>query len=236
MRSMVEGARDPNAPSVGCAATSPQAAGEDRRCHERTAFELDHVGVGARDLAPLAAAYERLGFTLTPVARHRGKATGNRCVMLQHGYLELIALIDPSIPDNGCHAQLERYAGLHIIALGIHDFGRDARPTEAGRVRHCGCRHRSSARWTMPTQAGAQARFERIPAARCAGRDHPADQAPHRGIRSGSPASPAHANQRGIAGGCRARGAGPGRDGGAAVSRLAGRAGRTGFGGRLSRW
>ncbi len=31
----------------------------------------------------LAAAYARLGFTLTPMARHRGKATANRCIMLR---------------------------------------------------------------------------------------------------------------------------------------------------------
>ncbi len=96
------------------------------------AFELDHVGVGAVDLASLAAAYERLGFTLTPVARHRGKATHNRCIMLQHGYLELIAPVDPSIPDN-LHGQLDRYAGLHIIALGIHDSAATlARLNQAG--------------------------------------------------------------------------------------------------------
>ena len=84
------------------------------------AFELDHVGVGGRDLGALAAAYERLGFTLTPMARHRGKATANRCIMLDAGYLELIAPVDTTIPDR-LHAQLDRYAGLHIVALGIED-------------------------------------------------------------------------------------------------------------------
>ncbi len=84
------------------------------------AVELDHVGVGARSLDGLAAAYARLGFTLTPMARHRGKATANRCIMLARGYLELIAPVDAAVPDR-LHGQLDRYAGLHIVALGIED-------------------------------------------------------------------------------------------------------------------
>ena len=126
-----------------------------------TAFELDHVGVAARDLVPLAAAYERLGFTLTPFARHRGKATGNRCIMLQHGYLELIALIDPSVPDN-LHAQLGRYAGLHIIALGIHDS-----EATLARLRQAGLDIAGIAPLERPVDeadpASPLARFERIP-------------------------------------------------------------------------
>ena len=126
-----------------------------------TAFELDHVGVAARDLAPLAATYERLGFTLTPFARHRGKATGNRCIMLQQGYLELIALIDPAIPDN-LHAQLARYAGLHIIALGIHDS-----EATLARLRLAGLDIAGVAPLDRPVDdadpSGPQARFERIP-------------------------------------------------------------------------
>ncbi len=125
------------------------------------AFELDHVGVGARDLAPLATAYERLGFTLTPTARHRGKATGNRCIMLDHGYIELIALIDPSMPDK-LQAQLDRYAGLHIIALGIEDS--DA---TLDRLRRAGLDIAGITPLERPVDdadpTGLQARFERIP-------------------------------------------------------------------------
>ncbi len=97
-----------------------------------TATTLDHVGVGARDLAALAATYERLGFTLTPVARHRGKATWNRCAMLTQGYLELIAPADPAIPDR-LHGQLDRYEGLVIVAFGMADTaGNLARLHRAG--------------------------------------------------------------------------------------------------------
>ena len=126
-----------------------------------SAFELDHVGVGSRDLGPLAATYERLGFTLTPAARHRGKATGNRCIMLQHGYVELIALIDPSIPDR-LAAQLDRYAGLHIIALGIDDP-----QATLARLAKAGMGGLEVVPLERPVDdadpSGPQARFERIP-------------------------------------------------------------------------
>ena len=125
------------------------------------AFELDHVGVGGRDLAALADAYQRLGFTLTPMARHRGKATGNRCIMLQHGYLELIALIDQSIPDV-LTAQLGRYAGLHIIALGIADSA-----STLERLNRAGLDIPDVTPLERPVDEadpdGPQARFERIP-------------------------------------------------------------------------
>ena len=141
------------------------------------AFELDHVGVGARELAPLAAAYQRLGFTLTPVARHRGKATGNHCIMLQHGYLELIALLDPAIPDR-LQQQLERYAGLHIIALGIVDSA-----ATLERLRQSGLDVPGVAPLERPVDDadpdGPQARFERIMLPDAPEGTIPAHQAPH---------------------------------------------------------
>ncbi len=125
------------------------------------AFELDHVGVGAWDLAGLAATYQRLGFALTPMARHRGKATGNRCIMLQHGYLELIAPVDPAIPDV-LQDQLARYAGLHIIALGIEDSA-----ATLDRLNRAGLAIPGITPLERPVDeadpAGPQARFERIP-------------------------------------------------------------------------
>ena len=126
-----------------------------------SAFELDHVGVGGRDLGKLAAAYQRLGFTLTPMARHRGRATANRCIMLDHGYLELIAPVDAAIPDR-LHGQLDRYAGLHIVALGIQDS-----EATLGRLRKAGLDIQAVTPLERPVDDadpdGPQARFERIP-------------------------------------------------------------------------
>ncbi|MBY0336297.1 MAG: VOC family protein [Acetobacteraceae bacterium] len=96
-----------------------------------TALVLDHVGVCARDLGPMTAAYEALGFTLTPIARQSGKrtpdgptepfGTGNRCAFLRHGYIELLAILDPALFDNQLGTFLGRYHGLHICALGMMD-------------------------------------------------------------------------------------------------------------------
>ena len=93
--------------------------------------DLDHVGVGVRDLAAAARTYERLGFTLSPFARHAGavepggpivaRATGNRCAMLGAGYLELIAIVDPKLPAGGMDARIAAREGVHIAAFGCAD-------------------------------------------------------------------------------------------------------------------
>jgi hypothetical protein len=134
-----------------------------------TALALDHVGVAARDLAPLAAAYERLGFTLTPVAQQSGRrapdlpvepyGTGNRCAFLSHGYIELIAVIDPARFDNGLNAWLSRYAGLHIVALAMED-----ETANLDRLRRGGVPIPGVAHLERPVEPGGPvARFARLP-------------------------------------------------------------------------
>lgn len=96
-----------------------------------TALVLDHVAVCGRELGPLTAAYERLGFSLSPIAQQSGKrtpegpvepfGTGNRCAFLRHGYIELLAILDPGLFDNQLGRFLDRYEGLHILALGVQD-------------------------------------------------------------------------------------------------------------------
>jgi hypothetical protein len=84
------------------------------------ATALDHVGVVGRDVAVLAGEFERIGFCLTPLARHAGGRTGNRNVMLRRGYIELLSVV-----DGGSSATLDgflaRYAGIHILSLAIDD-------------------------------------------------------------------------------------------------------------------
>ena len=96
-----------------------------------TAVALDHVGIAARELGPMCAAYERLGFALSPVAQQSGRrrpdlpvekfGSGNRCAFLKHGYIELIAILDPALFDNTLNRFLARYAGMHILALAMTD-------------------------------------------------------------------------------------------------------------------
>src|SRR5215469_15339254 len=86
--------------------------------------ELDHVGVVTRDLTALAKQYERLGFRLTPLARQTDGRIGNRCAMLRHGgYIELLAVVDPTASSATLDRFLSRYAGVHILAFGIDDTG-----------------------------------------------------------------------------------------------------------------
>jgi catechol 2,3-dioxygenase-like lactoylglutathione lyase family enzyme len=92
------------------------------------AVKLDHVGVAIRDLDRGRAAYERLGFTLTPRSIHRGSpspgaavipfGSGNHCAMFRDGYLEIVGLTDPAIYSN-IKSLVARYEGAHIVAFGV---------------------------------------------------------------------------------------------------------------------
>ncbi len=135
-----------------------------------SASALDHVGIAGPDLDALGIAYERLGFRLTPRAQHhapgpdlviRPIGTGNRCAMLRQGYLELIAVIDPTLPSNTLDRFLARYHGLHIIAFEIEDP-----EAELARLRETGLTIPGIAWLERPIDAPggpATARFARLP-------------------------------------------------------------------------
>ena len=91
------------------------------RSRQVSSFALDHVGVVTRDLVALAGRYERLGFTLAPLARQSDGRIGNRCVMLHGAYIELLAVVDPSARSATLDRFLARYAGIHILAFAIDD-------------------------------------------------------------------------------------------------------------------
>jgi hypothetical protein len=65
------------------------------------------------------AAYERLGFTVTPRGRHREWGTGNWCIMFAEDYLELRGIIDRA-SQNSAHRLPDR-DGLMGVALGTND-------------------------------------------------------------------------------------------------------------------
>jgi hypothetical protein len=134
-----------------------------------TAVALDHVGVAARELGPLAASYERLGFSLSPVARQSGRRTpegpvelfgsGNRCAFLRHGYIELIAILDPTLHPNGLDRFLERHPGMHILALAMQDEA-----ANLARLRAAGIAIPGIAYLERPVEPGGPtARFARLP-------------------------------------------------------------------------
>lgn len=55
---------------------------------------IDHLVLCVRDMEAAAARFERLGFTLTPLARHPF-GTGNRLVQLQGEFLEVLTVVSP---------------------------------------------------------------------------------------------------------------------------------------------
>ena len=95
---------------------------------------IDHVVVAVRDLDDARAAYERLGFTVTPTARHPF-GTANALVQLGEAYIELLAVVDPAaIPEAGegsfsfagfNRRFLENGEGVSMLALRSADAAAD---------------------------------------------------------------------------------------------------------------
>ncbi len=112
--------------------------------------ELDHCGVAITDLDRGRATYSKLGFQLTARSIHSGARTtggpvepwgsGNHCAMFREGYLEIIGLTDASMYSS-VKPMVERYEGLHIVAIGCGDadaayaeFQKAGAPVEAPRA------------------------------------------------------------------------------------------------------
>lgn len=93
----------------------------------RPEVTLDHVGLYVHSLDDAVATYSRLGFQLTPLSQHSGthavtqqlvqSGLANRCAMLQHGYIELLGIVDPNLDLRSVPEGLARYAGMHILAF-----------------------------------------------------------------------------------------------------------------------
>jgi len=82
---------------------------------------IDHTLVGVRDLEAARASWSRLGFTVTPRGRHIGWGTGNYCVMLEEGYIELLGIVDPGKFSNNLDQLLEKREGLLGLAFATPD-------------------------------------------------------------------------------------------------------------------
>jgi len=94
---------------------------------------LDHVGWFVPDMTTAGAAFERLGFTLTPFVAQsnadpaggppKQAGTGNRCAMLRRGYLEILAAVEgadtPLVHQH--RAAVARYVGVHLLAFTVAD-------------------------------------------------------------------------------------------------------------------
>ncbi len=92
---------------------------------------IDHLVVPVPDLPAAAAAYERLGLTLTPLTVHQGMGTANRAAFIGTGaanftYIELLGVTDAALVGGGSRAHyleaVERGGALSSIAFGTVDI------------------------------------------------------------------------------------------------------------------
>jgi hypothetical protein len=103
--------------------------------------DIDHLVLAVRDLDAARAAYQRLGFTLTPVARHPF-GTKNSLVQLDGVFLELLAVDDPARiaePDENAFSfaafnrdYLTEREGLSMLVLKSTDPSADRAAFSAG--------------------------------------------------------------------------------------------------------
>src|SRR5512145_302483 len=86
---------------------------------------LDHLGHFVPDLVAAVAVWEKLGLSVTPVSAHKvsGKPAGtsNRCVMLEEGYVELLAPTQKTAHAGRVHSLMKRYDGIHLACFGTPD-------------------------------------------------------------------------------------------------------------------
>ena len=83
--------------------------------------------MAVRDLAAASRCFEAMGFMLTPYSPHsaawkpgeavKPQGSGNRCVMLPHNYLEILASEDAAAPAARIETFLARHQGAHIICF-----------------------------------------------------------------------------------------------------------------------
>lgn len=104
--------------------------------------DLDHTAYFLPTIDHAGAALTQLGFTLTPFTSqlHRIEpgapltpaGTGNCCIMLQRGYLELLTPTHDTPNAAQLRAAIARYTGMHLIAFGTQTPEADHQRLAAG--------------------------------------------------------------------------------------------------------
>lgn len=100
---------------------------------------LDHIGWFVTDMDDASRVLYRLGFLLTPYSLHGDRdpvtgalqpvGTANRLIMLEQGYLEILATagdIDSPVARHMRTMLVERGPGVHLIAFAVADAARKA--------------------------------------------------------------------------------------------------------------
>jgi hypothetical protein len=92
---------------------------------------LDHLGHFVPDLDAAAAVWEKLGFVVTPTSVHQvsGKPAGtsNRCVMLDEGYIELLAPTLDTPNAQRVRDRMRLFVGVHLACFGTPDAAAEQR-------------------------------------------------------------------------------------------------------------
>ena len=92
---------------------------------------LCHVGYFVRDLGEAGAAFERLGFQVSPInvlshadaeGRQAPGGTSNRLVRLRRGFIEILAATHDTPIADQLKSSLARYQGLHLISASHDDI------------------------------------------------------------------------------------------------------------------
>ncbi|TAN63575.1 MAG: VOC family protein, partial [Magnetospirillum sp.] len=87
---------------------------------------LDHVILAVRDLDTAAAAFQRLGFTLSARGEHAEWGTANRCLMFGDDYIELLAAVAEGEPADRLRTFTATREGLMGLVFGTTDAAADA--------------------------------------------------------------------------------------------------------------
>jgi catechol 2,3-dioxygenase-like lactoylglutathione lyase family enzyme len=103
--------------------------------------DIDHLVLAVRDLDAARATYARMGFTLTPVARHPF-GTKNSVIQLDGAFLELLAVDDPARIEEPAEGRfsfaafnrdyLRQREGLSMLVLASADPEADRAAFAAG--------------------------------------------------------------------------------------------------------
>jgi len=83
---------------------------------------LDHVAHFVPDLAAAARDLEKLGLVVTPESAHRTQhgpaGTSNRCLMLEAGYVEILAPTLDTPNAQRVRERMQRFIGVHLCCFG----------------------------------------------------------------------------------------------------------------------
>ncbi|WP_343671377.1 VOC family protein [Paraburkholderia heleia] len=126
---------------------------------------VDHCFMLVRSLERARRLYTQLGFTVSPLGRHSAnRGTGNHTIMLEHGYFELLGVLEQTPLSEKWLDALEKGEGLSSIALATDDA--DAAVEE---LRASGFKAQDAASFSRPvslpdgTYADARFRTARFP-------------------------------------------------------------------------